>query len=346
MHICKVSNGCSNVLKEARREHKSKVGNIDESRSHLNECGRNRAFEDDVSEAHIREYISNDLGVKRKIQSDAVLMCSVIIDIPKDYKGDQQAFFQSALTNLNDFWCEGKAERIIQYEVHYDEKTPHAHFAFIPITQNKKGDPALSAKKVVNRAKLQQFHKFMEKQMSADLGQPIKLTLTEEEKESQDDYVDDLREFKRRKADMEAKLEKESEAIKAKAKEEAIAEAEAEAEEIKAKARAEASEMLLKANEEASAIKARYAGADAELERELQLLKQSIDDAIPKRKYHDEEINEQFKEFRLQKVAEAEERAKVAELERRKALLAEKIKQNEQKWSQQGSPSRDTTLTR
>ena len=286
---CKASD-CKKVLGEGRREHKSKVGDIDKSRSGLNKSYRNKAFKNDYSAKHIKDYIRNTLGVKRKIQNDAVLMCSAIVDLPKDYEGDPNEFFRVAMNKLIDYWCEGKEERVIQAEVHYDEKTPHMHFAYIPIAENKKGEPALSARKLVNINKLKQWHPWMQKQMSAALKHPVKITLTDEEREEREnDYIDDLSEFKERRERME-KLE---------------AEAKVKADKIISDAEDKASKILIEASKEREATKALYGAVKAD----LQGLKKAIDDSIPRVRYKAEELNEEFKIFREKKIAKESEKA-------------------------------------
>lgn len=238
----------------------------------------------------------------------------------------------------------------INVAFHYDETTIHAHVDWIGVCRDKNGNWVMNKKQV-----LRNLGYDVPKELETDSNNPTKL-FSDDIRKSFQDIVEKYTDFTVDRTPIKG-----SQNLKNGEYQEIMAEREKhanlieedkklqEAIEAKAKAKAEASEIVLKATEEAEAIKARYdafKGDIEALESELQRLKQSIDDAMPKRKYHDEEINEQFKEFRLQKVAEAEERAKVAELERRKAMLAEKVKQNEQKWSQQGSLSRDTTLNR
>ena len=50
-------------------------------------------------------------------------------------------------------------ENVVSAYVHMDEKTPHMHFAFIPVTEDrKKGGFKVSAKEVLTRSDLQTFH--------------------------------------------------------------------------------------------------------------------------------------------------------------------------------------------
>ena len=174
MHImkCKASD-IKNVLEEASREHESKVGTINQTRTHLNynlAPEDNRIHSADEMKQHIK-----DLGVNRKIRSDAVLCYSVIIDVPKDYTGDTTEFFHSAYNALKQELCNGHEEYVLQAYVHLDEKTPHMHFASVPIIE-KDGKMKLSAKDITGtKTFLRSFHPHIEQAMSEDLGIPIHL---------------------------------------------------------------------------------------------------------------------------------------------------------------------------
>ena len=54
--------------------------------------------------------------------------------------------------------------------VHYDETTPHLHYAFIPVTfDEKKQREKVSAKEVLNRKDLQSFHDDLDKHLKENL---------------------------------------------------------------------------------------------------------------------------------------------------------------------------------
>lgn len=184
MHLmkCKASD-IKNVLEEAAREHHSKVGTIDQIRTHLN---YNLAPEDNRihSADELKQHIK-DLGINRKIRSDAVLCYSTIIDVPKDYTGDTTEFFQSAYNALKQELCNGHEEYVLQAYVHLDEKTPHMHFASVPIIE-KDGKMKLSAKDITGtKTFLRNFHPHIEQAMTEDLGVPIHLYDPEKVEERQ-----------------------------------------------------------------------------------------------------------------------------------------------------------------
>lgn len=173
MHIIKLkATDVKSVLEEATREHNSKVGTIDETRTHLN---YNLAPEwQKVPNANILKERIKAFGVKRKIKDDAVLCCSCIIDIPKDCDVPVKEFMESAYRCLVKELCKGKEEYVIQAEVHMDEKTPHMHFSYVPIVE-KDGKVKLSAKEALTKEFLRSFHPDMSKLMSEDLKADIRL---------------------------------------------------------------------------------------------------------------------------------------------------------------------------
>lgn len=170
MHAIKVgASGYGNVVAEAKREDgfKSKVGTIDETKTKDNYGLVDRPAPKNIDE-HIRE-----LGVKRKIRADAVRMCSVIIDYPKDETRSEREFFQSAVDGLKEhFKIDDKA--LLYAEVHVDEGHSHMHVGFVPLTEKKKKykdgreemQVKLSAKDVLTKQSLEELHPFMVRYMS------------------------------------------------------------------------------------------------------------------------------------------------------------------------------------
>lgn len=217
MHIIKLhSADVKAVLGEARREHESKVGSIDPEKTKDNyNLARRLEWDADLLKNRIK-----DLGVKRKVKDDAVLACSCIVTLPKDYQGDPEAFFKSATKALCHILCGGDTARIVQAEVHMDEKTPHMHFSWVPIVE-KDGKRKLSAKEQLTKSFLTTFHSAVEQYMTADLGMEILLHDEEKcaeraEKRSKGDFSADyvsLEEYKATKekeayiTDLEAQID-------------------------------------------------------------------------------------------------------------------------------------------
>lgn len=186
MHIMKMKSAdLHGVLGEARREHKSKVGDIDESKTHLNYHLSPRENEIHSAE-EFRERIKA-LGVTRKLRGDAVCCLSTIITLPQDFEGDVEDFFKAGYKSLVNTLCGGREELVAQAYVHMDEKTPHMHFVSIPIVE-KDGKVKLSAKDLLTKSFMRSFHPTMEQEMTDLLNVPIKLhdeELCEERRQAQ-----------------------------------------------------------------------------------------------------------------------------------------------------------------
>ena len=79
----------------------------------------------------------------------------------------QSAFFEATTNFLNDRYGQ---ENTVAAVVHYDETTPHLHYAFVPVVfDDKKARYKVSAKEVLTRHDLQTFHE--------DLDQDLKKVL-------------------------------------------------------------------------------------------------------------------------------------------------------------------------
>lgn len=121
---------------------------------------------------YINERIST-LLLKRKVRSDAVLMCSFIIGSDGNFfigltPSERQHFFEEATEYFAERYGE---ENIISAVVHVDETTPHLHLNLVPIVGNK-----LSAKQLFTRASLRElqtdFHEKFGKRWGLERGKP------------------------------------------------------------------------------------------------------------------------------------------------------------------------------
>lgn len=118
----------------------------------------------------IKERTSEVRCLNRK---DVNLMCDWVVTLPEKIKGaeDQEKFFQETYNFLENEY--GK-ENVISSFVHLDETTPHMHFAFIPVvTDKKRGDLKVSAKELITRKHLQEFHPKLEIHMEKVFGRDI-----------------------------------------------------------------------------------------------------------------------------------------------------------------------------
>ena len=96
----------------------------------------------------------DDLQLIKAVRKDAVHMCGLIVTSDSAFfkslsPEEIRRFFEESKAFLTDFVG---AENIISAMVHMDEKTPHLHLCFVPLTK----DGRLSAKEILgNKKKLQ-----------------------------------------------------------------------------------------------------------------------------------------------------------------------------------------------
>lgn len=122
---------------------------IDPSRSHLNYDLINPTKINYTQK--VEERIAEGYTGKRKIRSDAVKLIDGIITSDKAFfdrltEKQQEQFFKDSLDFLKKEYGE---KNIIYATVHLDEKTPHMHFGFVPLTE----DGRLSARDVLGNKK-------------------------------------------------------------------------------------------------------------------------------------------------------------------------------------------------
>ncbi|MBU7199897.1 MobV family relaxase, partial [Staphylococcus aureus] len=99
----------------------------------------------------IDEKIDANYSGNRKIRSDAIRHVDGIITSDSDFfKGltprEERQFFKDSLEFLKEEYGE---ENMVYATVHVDEKTPHMHFGFVPLTD----DGRLSAKEKLGNKK-------------------------------------------------------------------------------------------------------------------------------------------------------------------------------------------------
>lgn len=140
--------------------------NIDPARTHLN---YNLAPEHDGGQiAFMQKRLSE---VKLQKRADVNVLCDWVVTLPVDEKFkrfnpeiqriETIKFFRASYDFLEQRY--GR-ENVVSAYVHMDEKTPHLHFAFIPVTEDKKkGGFKVSAKEVLSRSDLRTFHTDLQK---------------------------------------------------------------------------------------------------------------------------------------------------------------------------------------
>lgn len=140
--------------------------NIDLSRTHLN---YNLATHQQSQLDFIKNRCSEVHCLNRQ---NVNVMCSWCVTQPKDFPMEQSRdFFEQTYKFLENRY--GK-DNVISAYVHMDETTPHMHFAFVPITMDrKKNRLTVSAKNVLSKTELQVFHKNFSKAMENYFGYDI-----------------------------------------------------------------------------------------------------------------------------------------------------------------------------
>ncbi|KAA8373036.1 MobV family relaxase [Leuconostoc carnosum] len=104
-------------------------------------------------------------------RDDVKALATWIVTLPEELAEapyeQQSDFFEATSNFLNDRYGQ---ENAVAAVVHYDETTPHLHYAFVPVVfDNKKARDKVSAKEVLTRHDLQTFHE--------DLDQHLKKVL-------------------------------------------------------------------------------------------------------------------------------------------------------------------------
>ncbi|HLT64846.1 MAG TPA: MobV family relaxase [Flavobacterium sp.] len=168
--VAKVKNAVTTRALQRHNQRENKTyGNqdIDHSRTHLNYDLINpdtallvkteNGFETQYKSGainyveKIEERIQEGYQGTRKIRSDAIKHVDGIITSDKEFfdrlsKSDQEQYFKDSLEFIKKEYGE---KNILYATVHLDEKTPHMHFGFVPLTE----DGRLSAKDMIGNKK-------------------------------------------------------------------------------------------------------------------------------------------------------------------------------------------------
>lgn len=128
---------------------------IDVERSYLN---YDLCQKDGDTLSRLQERLSEVHCLNRE---DVKVCCSWAVTLPETLKDDsenaQREFFEKTYEFLSKRY--GGEKNVVSAQVHNDETTPHMHFAFIPVVDDKKKQrEKVSAKEVLNRKELQSFH--------------------------------------------------------------------------------------------------------------------------------------------------------------------------------------------
>ena len=116
-----------------------------------------------------KEIISESYTGTRAIRKDAVMMCECLITSDHEFfntltSEQQQQFFKQSYEWLSERFGE---KNIVSATVHLDERTPHMHFDFVPMT----ADGKLSAKEIFRyKTDLSKLHDDFYKQIGQKYG--------------------------------------------------------------------------------------------------------------------------------------------------------------------------------
>lgn len=166
MKFTKASCGHMFAHFDRRAEHISNE-NLDRERTHLN---YNLATHQTMDQG---EFVRKRCAeVRCQNRKDVNVMATWVVTVPKDLpEQEHKAFFQASYDFLQQRY--GR-ENVVSAYVHMDEITPHLHYAWVPIVEDKRrGGYKLSAKEAVNRRDLQAFHGDLERHLEAALGHRV-----------------------------------------------------------------------------------------------------------------------------------------------------------------------------
>ncbi|WP_100665045.1 MobV family relaxase [Leuconostoc citreum] len=149
---------------ERKTDHHSNK-EIDMAKTYLNQ---DLISDDSDMISRFNERLNDVYCMKR---DDVKALATWIVTLPEELSEapyeQQSAFFQATKQFLDDRYGQ---ENAVAAVVHYDETTPHLHYAFVPVVFDaKKERYKVSAKEVLTRHDLQTFHD--------DLDQTLKQTL-------------------------------------------------------------------------------------------------------------------------------------------------------------------------
>lgn len=168
----KGSNNTRGIQKHCQRENENYQNkDIDSEKTHLNYDLVNHENIDFNQKINGR--IEAGYHGKRKMRSDAIRHIDGIITSDSEFfanksQAEKDKFFKDSLNFLENEY--GK-DNMLYASVHYDEKTPHMHFGFVPLTD----DGRLSAKeKLGNKKNLSQLQDKFNFEMSIGEGYDLK----------------------------------------------------------------------------------------------------------------------------------------------------------------------------
>jgi len=174
-HAMKMTKGaCGHMFKHYERGKDDngeyiKFGNqdIDIKRTSMN---YNLAPHRDSQGAFVKQRCEEVYCLNRK---DVNVACTWVVTLPKDYQEmnqgrEEKEFFQATYDFLAKRYGQ---ENVISAYVHMDENTPHMHYSFVPVVEDKKKDRLkVSAKECITKYDLKTFHKDLQEHLLQSRG--------------------------------------------------------------------------------------------------------------------------------------------------------------------------------
>lgn len=149
-HVKKIKGGFVGLQKHNEREFKKSINmDIDRTKTSKNFDALDPNFKNqkiDYTEK-VKKIIEENYTSKRKIRQDTVRLVSVVVTSDNEFfqnlsEEETKEFFRTAAEHLADRYGE---KNVVSAKVHLDERTPHMHFSFVPITE----DGRLCAKEII-----------------------------------------------------------------------------------------------------------------------------------------------------------------------------------------------------
>lgn len=138
---------------------------IDPARTHLN---YNLAPKGLTQNEILKNRLEQVKVLKRK---DVNVLCSWVVTLPKDFKGNEEDFFKATYDFLE---AKYGRKNVVSAYVHKDEAQPHLHFAFVPVVLDKKKNiEKVSAKECVTKNDLMTFHGELQRHLEKVLGENV-----------------------------------------------------------------------------------------------------------------------------------------------------------------------------
>ena len=151
IHIKKIKNeGLAKIAEHCRRtspDGKYSNCNVDPERRHLN-IRRSDYPETEKLKTLIDRRIAEREVQKKKVKKNAVKLCSIVVETSPEHmnslsREEQIRYFDEAFKFCQKLFGE---KNVIEMNCHFDETTPHAHIAVVPIINGK-----LCAKELITR---------------------------------------------------------------------------------------------------------------------------------------------------------------------------------------------------